>query len=69
MNFRADRARQLTRALTDASFDGFARSRVPKLATFVCLTSYGDEFRDLPVAFRAAIGGATASATTSPRSA
>ena len=51
MNFRADRARQLTRALTDASFAGFARARVPKLATFVCLTSYGDEFRDLPVAF------------------
>ncbi len=51
MNFRADRARQLTRALTDASFAGFSRRRVPKLAAFVCLTSYGDEFRDLPVAF------------------
>jgi 2,3-bisphosphoglycerate-independent phosphoglycerate mutase len=51
MNFRADRARQLTRALTDASFQGFARPRVPKLAAFVCLASYGDEFRHLPVAF------------------
>ncbi len=51
MNFRADRARQLTRALTDASFAAFARTRVPKLATFVSLTSYGDEFRELPVAF------------------
>ncbi len=51
MNFRADRARQLTRALTDASFADFPRRRVPKLAAFVCLTSYGDEFRDLPVAF------------------
>ena len=51
MNFRADRARQLTRALTDASFAEFPRRRVPKLAAFVCLTSYGDEFRDLPVAF------------------
>ena len=51
MNFRADRARQLTRALTDATFDGFARSRVPELAAFVCLTSYGDEFSKLPVAF------------------
>jgi 2,3-bisphosphoglycerate-independent phosphoglycerate mutase len=51
MNFRADRARQLTRALTDASFTEFPRRRVPKLAAFVCLTSYGDEFRDLPVAF------------------
>jgi 2,3-bisphosphoglycerate-independent phosphoglycerate mutase len=51
MNFRADRARQLTRALTDRAFDGFVRPRMPKLARFVCLTSYGDEFRDLPVAF------------------
>jgi 2,3-bisphosphoglycerate-independent phosphoglycerate mutase len=51
MNFRADRARQLTRALTDASFAGFPRSRAPKLAAFVCLTSYGEEFRELPVAF------------------
>ncbi len=51
MNFRADRARQLTRALTDASFAGFPRRRVPRLATFVCLTSYGDEFAHLPVAF------------------
>ena len=51
MNFRADRARQLTRALTDAKFDAFPRSRVPKLAAFVCLTSYGDEFSALPVAF------------------
>ena len=32
MNFRADRARQLTRALTDPAFDGFARARQPKLA-------------------------------------
>ena len=51
MNFRADRARELTRALTDPSFDGFERARVPRLARFVCLTSYGDEFRHLPVAF------------------
>ena len=50
MNFRADRARQLTRALTDAKFDGFARSRIPQLAYFCTLTRYGDEF-DLPVAF------------------
>ena len=51
MNFRADRARQMTRALTDPSFSGFGRRRVPKLARFVCLTRYGDEFRNLPVAF------------------
>ena len=51
MNFRADRARQITRALTDPSFEGFARPRVPKLAAYVCLTRYGDEFARLPVAF------------------
>jgi 2,3-bisphosphoglycerate-independent phosphoglycerate mutase len=51
MNFRADRARQMTRALTDAAFDGFPRGRVPQLGRFVCLTSYGDEFARLPVAF------------------
>ena len=51
MNFRADRARELTRALTDPGFDAFPRPRVPSLARFVCLTSYGDEFSKLPVAF------------------
>jgi 2,3-bisphosphoglycerate-independent phosphoglycerate mutase len=51
MNFRADRARQITRALTDPAFDGFPRARVPKLAAYVCLTRYGDEFAALPVAF------------------
>jgi 2,3-bisphosphoglycerate-independent phosphoglycerate mutase len=51
MNFRADRARQLTRALTDAAFGGFPRTRVPRLARFVCLTGYGDEFAHLPVAY------------------
>ena len=51
MNFRADRAREITRALTSAAFDGFARDRVPKLAAYVCLTRYGDEFAALPAAF------------------
>jgi 2,3-bisphosphoglycerate-independent phosphoglycerate mutase len=51
MNFRADRAREITRALTDPGFAAFARARVPKLGAFACLTSYGDDFRALPVAF------------------
>jgi 2,3-bisphosphoglycerate-independent phosphoglycerate mutase len=51
MNFRADRARQLTSALTDPAFSGFSRKRVPKLGAFVCLTSYGDAFAGLPAAF------------------
>jgi 2,3-bisphosphoglycerate-independent phosphoglycerate mutase len=51
MNFRADRARQLTRALTDPDFDGFARRRTPHLARFVSLTNYGDELKHPAVAF------------------
>ena len=51
MNFRADRARELTRAFTDPAFDGFPRPRVPRLARFVCLTNYGDDYAHLPVAF------------------
>ena len=50
MNFRADRARQLTRALTDPNFDCFERERFPQLECFATLSSYGKDF-DLPVAF------------------
>ncbi len=50
MNFRADRARQLTRTLTDPAFNNFPRKHYPKLASFVTLSSYGDEF-DVPAAF------------------
>jgi 2,3-bisphosphoglycerate-independent phosphoglycerate mutase len=51
MNFRADRARQLTRALTDGAFDGFPRAHRPRLGYFCTLTSYGEDFRDIPAAF------------------
>lgn len=40
MNFRADRARQLSHALVDTEFDGFRRDRVPRLSSFVTLTDY-----------------------------
>jgi 2,3-bisphosphoglycerate-independent phosphoglycerate mutase len=39
MNFRADRARQLTAAFVDPNFDGFAARR-PALSRFVCLSEY-----------------------------
>ncbi len=39
MNFRADRARQLTATFVDPAFDGFDARR-PALADFVCLTEY-----------------------------
>jgi len=51
MNFRADRARQLTLALTDSRFDGFARSHVPRLGYYCTLTSYGEDFTHVPAAF------------------
>jgi 2,3-bisphosphoglycerate-independent phosphoglycerate mutase len=51
MNFRADRARQLTRALTAAGFDGFARGRCPRLGYFCTLASYGEDFANIPAAF------------------
>jgi 2,3-bisphosphoglycerate-independent phosphoglycerate mutase len=39
MNFRADRARQITSAFVSPGFDGFDARR-PKLSRFVCLTEY-----------------------------
>ena len=49
-NFRSDRAREITRALTEQSFEGFQRPCVPMLSMFVCLTTYDETFK-LPVAF------------------
>ncbi|MGE0858971.1 MAG: 2,3-bisphosphoglycerate-independent phosphoglycerate mutase [Gammaproteobacteria bacterium] len=49
-NFRADRARQITTALTAADFDHFPRCRVPALGAYVCMTNYGEQFH-LPVAY------------------
>lgn len=40
MNFRADRARELSHALMDESFDGFTRTHRPKLSEFITLTEY-----------------------------
>lgn len=51
MNFRSDRARQMTTALTDAGFSGFARKHQPKLGYYCTLTSYGEDFAHIPAAF------------------
>ena len=40
MNFRSDRARQLTDALLNDAFDGFARTRVPSFSHYFTLTQY-----------------------------
>ena len=45
MNFRADRARQLTQAFIDPSFDGFKRTRTPRLANFIMLTQYSESLK------------------------
>lgn len=50
MNFRSDRARQITRPFIEPDFDGFQRGRTPKPGRFVSLTEYNSEF-DIPVAF------------------
>ena len=53
-NFRADRAREITNALTGAAADRFAgeleRNVVVDLASFVCMTEYDAVF-GLPIAF------------------
>ena len=52
MNFRADRARQLTQVFVDKNFDGFDLAVKPELSAFVMLTQYSADF-DAPVAFPA----------------
>jgi 2,3-bisphosphoglycerate-independent phosphoglycerate mutase len=50
MNFRSDRARELTRAFVASDFDGFARKTIPSLTSFVTLTHYADDI-DTPCAY------------------
>jgi 2,3-bisphosphoglycerate-independent phosphoglycerate mutase len=52
MNFRSDRARQITRPFIEDGFDGFERAVRPRLGRFVSLTEYQSEFQ-IQVAFPA----------------
>ena len=45
MNFRSDRARELTRAFVDQDFSHFKRKVVPQLANFVTATEYAKDIR------------------------
>ena len=45
MNFRADRARELTRSFIDADFDGFEKNKRVQLADFVMLTEYAADIK------------------------
>jgi 2,3-bisphosphoglycerate-independent phosphoglycerate mutase len=42
MNFRADRAREITRPFVEANFSAFAKTKHSKLSAFVMLTQYAD---------------------------
>ena len=44
MNFRADRAREISECFIKEGFDGFAKPRNIELATFVTLTEYKKDF-------------------------
>lgn len=49
-NFRADRAREITRTFTDPEFSSFKRDPLPNLCEYVCMTLYDESF-NLPIAF------------------
>lgn len=50
-NYRPDRAREITRALTFSDFNGFERKKVLKNIFYVCMTQYDENF-NLAVAFK-----------------
>lgn len=51
MNFRPDRAREMTYALSQPDFDGFARKKIVCPLHYVCTARYDEKLTDLPVAF------------------
>lgn len=52
-NFRPDRAREMSRALTQDDFDGFdTKGKKCKLASFVCLTQYDAKLNGVSIAFK-----------------
>ncbi|MDA8129446.1 MAG: 2,3-bisphosphoglycerate-independent phosphoglycerate mutase [Betaproteobacteria bacterium] len=50
LNFRSDRARQLSRPFIEPDFGEFEREVTPRLATYCTLTGYSDDFK-VSVAF------------------
>ncbi len=51
-NFRPDRARQITRAMSQESFDGFARKSGFLSPCYVCFTRYDASFENIRIAFK-----------------
>ena len=51
INYRPDRAREITRALVDPAFEGFNRKIVVKNLTYVCMAEYDATMPNVLVAF------------------
>ncbi len=51
VNFRPDRAREITRALVDEDFDGFDRKKTLKDLCYVCMAEYDATMPNVLVAF------------------
>ncbi len=52
-NFRPDRAREMSRALTQSDFDGFdTKGKQRKLASYVCMTQYDAKLVGVNVAYK-----------------
>ncbi len=50
-NFRPDRARQLTRAFSDRSFEHFERKKGFLAPKFICMTQYDESLKEVEIAF------------------
>ena len=50
-NFRTDRAREITDALTQDNFSGFEREKIKNLY-YCCMTEYSEDFSGVEVAFK-----------------
>ncbi len=51
INFRPDRAREITRALVDEAFDGFSRKKTLHGLHYVCMTEYDASMPNVKLAF------------------
>ena len=51
INYRPDRAREITRALVDEEFDGFDRKKVLNNLTYVCMAEYDATMPNVTVAY------------------
>ncbi len=50
-NFRADRARELTRALTEKEFNFFERELFPEISYYVTMTLYDETLKNVHIAY------------------